>query len=151
MAATGQSNESLIQFHAEDTDFRLSVPELIAIWLEGVAAHYSYSIGALHIIFCSDNYLHKLNVDYLQHDTLTDIITFPYSPAEAPIIADVFISIDRVRSNALDLGLSENRELQRIMVHGLLHLCGFDDKNPEEKAQMTRAEDHALELFDKIS
>lgn len=114
-------------------------------WIEKVALAENCQIHKIQYIFCNDAYLHDLNVRYLDHDTLTDIITFPFQ--EPPILeGDIFISVERVNENARELGLAEQDELDRVMIHGLLHLCGYRDKSPEEKAQMTQKENEALQI-----
>lgn len=105
----------------------------------------SARLKGLHYIFCSDSYLHEINVTHLQHDTYTDIITFPYS--YQPIHSDIFISIDRIHDNARQLQIPYERELLRVIIHGVLHLIGYDDKTPTLKAAMRRAEDDAIDLF----
>jgi probable rRNA maturation factor len=141
--------EHAIEFFNEDLDFEPPTPERLREWLQAIAARLGQSIAALSYIFCSDAYLHRMNVEYLQHDTLTDVITFPY--ADEPIEGDVFISIDRIRDNAATFGVPMEHELQRVMAHGLLHLCGFGDKSPAEKKQMTEQENLALELWQTMA
>lgn len=134
-----------ICFDAEDVDFQLPDEEKTAAWLKKVIEQAGNTLRLLNFIFCSDDYLHQLNVEYLQHDTLTDVITFPY--AEPPVIAgDIFISIDRVKENAGIFGVSFEKEMARVMVHGVLHLCGHGDETDEEEAQMRKLEDNALAL-----
>ncbi|MCB0635237.1 MAG: rRNA maturation RNase YbeY [Lewinella sp.] len=117
-----------------------------ADWIQGVVEHHQGKLGQVQYVFCSDDYLHQINVEYLDHDTLTDIITFPY--AEPPEVAgDIFISIDRVQDNARELGQSFDRELHRVIIHGILHLCGFSDKSPVEASRMRELEDEALALW----
>lgn len=116
-------------------------------WIEKVILRYKCTLGALSYIFCSDTYLHRLNVEYLDHDTLTDIITFPY--AEPPLVSgDLYISLDRIRDNAQERSLPFVEELKRVVIHGVLHLCGFGDKTPEEAARMRELEDEALAMFE---
>lgn len=113
-------------------------------WLETEVTQRAGQLGQLQYIFCSDAYLHNLNVDFLQHDTLTDIITFPY--ASFPLIAgDLFISTERVAENASERQLAFEQELTRVMVHGVLHLAGQGDKTAEEAQQMRQLEDAALD------
>lgn len=134
-----------IAFHCED------VPEpdidltLLPDWINAVIAHHQATLGELQYIFCSDAYLHQLNLEYLQHDTLTDIITFPY--AEPPLVSgDLYISLERVADNALDHQLPFATELHRVIIHGVLHLCGYGDKTPAEAARMRVLEEEALAL-----
>ncbi|NJO86679.1 MAG: rRNA maturation RNase YbeY [Lewinella sp.] len=112
-------------------------------WLSAIAADYGTQLTAINYIFCGDEYLHNLNLQYLNHDTLTDIITFPLSPPPS-ITADLFISTERVADNALQLGQTYHQELCRVMIHGVLHLCGLSDKATEAAAAMRQAEDKAL-------
>jgi len=103
-------------------------------------------ISECQLYFCSDKYLHQLNVEYLQHDTLTDIITFPYN--DPPIVhSDIFISIDRVRENAKELHVSFEQELHRVIIHGILHLCGYKDKTKEEAKLMRQKEEAMLKFL----
>lgn len=141
--------ETGIFFDSEDTDFRLEDEQRAASWLEGLIRRENCRLGCLNFIFCSDDYLLQLNIDYLQHDTLTDIITFPY--AEPPQVeGDVFISIDRIRDNAMTYQTGFDHELRRVMAHGVLHLCGYGDKTEPESALMRQKEDEALRCFDSL-
>jgi rRNA maturation RNase YbeY len=135
-----------IYFTSEDVEFSLPNEASIAMWLHQIIEQEDKSLHLLNFIFCSDKYLHRLNVEYLGHDTLTDIITFPYQ--EPPIIeGDVFISIERVKENAAEFSTSFYEELRRVMAHGVLHLCGYGDKTKTEEKQMRLKEDEALSLF----
>lgn len=118
------------------------------IWLNSVAKleNQKWTIIELNYIFCTDDYLHQLNVEYLQHDTLTDVITFDNSENQGEIEGDIFISIDRIKDNAQDFGVSINEELRRVMVHGLLHLLGYGDKTETEVKLMRSKENHYLQL-----
>lgn len=136
----------VICFNTEDIDFVLENEEGTEQWLKQVIEQEGRSLRLLNFIFCNDEYLHQLNVEYLQHDTLTDVITFPY--AEPPIVeGDIFISIDRVRENASIFQASFEKELSRVMVHGVLHLCGHGDKTEAEEANMRNLEDNALKMI----
>ena len=115
-------------------------------WLRLVAAHYGFAVGELTYILCSDEKELAVNREFLGHDYYTDIITFDYTTPQC-INGDVFISWETVQSNAAEVGVSAERELLRILAHGLLHLTGQGDKTPETKAEMTRKENHALGLF----
>ncbi|MGN6533492.1 MAG: rRNA maturation RNase YbeY [Ginsengibacter sp.] len=99
---------------------------------------------AVSYIFCSDEYLLKLNKEYLNHDTLTDILTFTLSGVSLPIVSEIYISIERVRENAQIHGVDFLNELYRVMIHGILHLCGYNDRTPEEKKVMKNKEDYYL-------
>ena len=104
-------------------------------------------IEALHYIFCSDEFLHRMNQDYLGHDTYTDIITFPLSRKGQPLVADIYISIDRVRDNSTNLQTRFLQELHRVVFHGALHLCGYKDKTAREVETMRCMEDRWLDKF----
>jgi len=134
-----------INFYPEDIDFKLDQPKLIAEWIQSAVQQEGKSIFSLSYVFCSDNYLHELNVQYLQHDTLTDVITFPYE--ENPIEGDVYISIDRITDNAEQFNVPFMEELSRVIIHGTLHLMGYGDKTPEEKKIMTKMENKYLTLL----
>ena len=105
-------------------------------WIKAVAAQYGFSIGELNYIFCDDEKILSVNLEFLQHDYYTDVITFDYS-TPSRVNGDIFISLDTVRTNAEQVGASFIHELYRIIIHGLLHLTGQADKTPETKAQMT--------------
>ncbi len=115
-------------------------------WLQEVINRESCRLHGISYIFCSDEYLHRLNVHFLQHDTYTDIITFPYSAPPA-VEGDIYISIDRVKENAGSFGTEFDTELHRVMVHGVLHLCGYGDKTDEEEVNMRQKENEYLALF----
>jgi rRNA maturation RNase YbeY len=135
-----------ISFFAEEIDFTPANPDTLRRWIEKVILHEKATLNFVNYIFCDDAYLLKLNQEYLQHDTLTDIITFPYH--DPPTVeGDVFISIDRIHDNAHQFGVSFEQELHRVMIHGVLHLCGYEDKDAAAKALMTEKEDAALGLL----
>lgn len=139
--------ENVISFFTEDIDFELAHPDRIEQWISQVIERENCQLVNINYIFCSDIYLHNLNVEYLQHDTLTDIITFPYN--DPPIIhSDIFISIDRIRENAKELKLTFEQELHRIIIHGVLHLCGYKDKSDLEAKLMRKKEEEMLALLD---
>jgi probable rRNA maturation factor len=137
-----------IIFNVEDIDFELPNTEAVIAWIHRVAESEDKRIGAVSYIFCSDNYLIELNREYLKHDTLTDIITFPY--AKAPIEGDIFISLDRVQDNAKDFGVAFEQELRRVIIHGVLHLCGYGDKTKAQAAVMRQKEDAALAIYASV-
>ena len=120
------------------------------LWLTNVAEAEGTQLFNINYIFCSDVYLHRVNVEYLNHDTLTDVITFPYSQPPQPIESDIFISVDRCRANPKIYGNSFNTEIHRVMVHGLLHLLGYNDKTKKQKAEMSAKEDYYLSLRPEI-
>lgn len=134
-----------IVFHSEEIDFELSNGEKLAEWIESSASAEGKAISAVNIIFCSDEYLYQMNMDYLQHDTYTDVITFPYSSNEDDFIeGDIFISVERTAENAKKFGVSAELELNRVIIHGILHLIGYDDKTAHKKKIMTAKEDEYL-------
>lgn len=134
-----EETEEGISFAQEDIEFTLPDETQTESWLLMAIQTEGYIPGPISIIFCSDDYLYNLNVQYLDHDTLTDVITFPYS--DEIVSGDIFISIDRVRDNASTLSVPFLHELHRVMVHGTLHLMGYEDDLPEKKAIMREKED----------
>jgi rRNA maturation RNase YbeY len=134
-----------IAFHSEEIDFELSNSEKLAQWIEASASAEGKAVSAVNFIFCSDEYLYQMNMDFLQHDTYTDVITFPYSsPEDSFIEGDIFISVERTVDNARKFGVSPEIELHRVMIHGVLHLIGYDDKSPAKKKIMTAKENEYL-------
>ena len=138
----------MILFHFE-TDFQLTRKLLHKRWLAALAAHEGFKIGEVNYIFCDDDYLLKINLAYLNHDTLTDIITFDYVEGKL-LNGDIFISIERVRENSKLFSVSFEQELLRVLSHGLLHLCGYKEKSDEEAVVMRGKEDFAIQLFSTI-
>lgn len=138
--------DSYILFN--DTTQTLDTDELnlLRSWVISTAKNEGFSVGELSFIFCDDKYLHKINLEFLNHDTLTDIITFDYS-SEDEIAGEIYISIDRVNENAKSFNQDTAQEIRRIIIHGVLHLFGYKDKSPEEKTQMTSKEDYYLSLL----
>ena len=135
-----------IEFHSEDIEFSLSNPEQVSDWIASIIEQHDFELAALTYIFCSDDYLHQINVEYLDHDTLTDIITFDNADEEGIVEGDIFVSIDRVRDNAQTLGIPFEDELHRVLIHGVLHLLGFKDKTEEQETLMRKQEDSSLSL-----
>ncbi|MCL4113825.1 UNVERIFIED_CONTAM: hypothetical protein GTU68_037550 [Idotea baltica] len=134
-----------IHFHSEDIPFELANPTKVADWISAVVVEHGYSIAEVSYIFCNDDYLLQVNQEHLDHDYFTDIITFPLHEAgSTALISDMFISIDRVKDNASSIKAPFLDELHRVMIHGILHQIGFDDKTEELKSQMRVAEDAAL-------
>lgn len=120
-----------------------SVQAGLVQWIEAVIIARAGRPGNINYIFCGDDYLHRINVEYLDHDTLTDIITFPYE--QFPVVSgDLFISTERVADNAKELGTDYRDELHRVVIHGVLHLCGQGDKTEVEAGEMRRLENWAL-------
>ena len=136
-----------IEFMVEDVpEFQLSDAKELIEWIERIAAVHEYRIVQLTYIFCSDEYLHRMNVEYLDHDTLTDVITFDNSDDSDILEGDIFISVERVHDNAKDLGVSFRDELHRVMIHGVLHLLGYHDKDLLSQTAMRAKEDHCLAM-----
>jgi|TARA_B110000902_G_C13734913_1_gene370479 probable rRNA maturation factor len=134
-----------VSFHRENVSLNAD-EKLIIKWLTNSVNSLDYSIGELSFVFCSDDYLRKLNIKHLNQDYFTDVITFDYSK-EMSLIGDVFISTERVKENAKLFNVSFNEELFRVIIHGVLHLCGFKDKTKEEKAEMRSKENDFLSLI----
>ena len=135
----------MINFNYE-TDFNLDNEEAIAAWLGNVITSENKKEGEINYIFCDDEYLHKINVEYLDHDTLTDIISFDYSMGNE-LHGDIFVSIERVKDNAADFNVSFEEELKRVLVHGILHYCGYKDKGEAEELLMRSKEDEKMAMF----
>jgi rRNA maturation RNase YbeY len=139
-----------INFFTEDIKFDLTQKQKRKNWLKQIAQSENFKIGELNYIFCSDEYLYQINVDYLNHHTYTDIITFDNSEEEKLIEGDIFVSIDRVKENAQKLKQEESSELSRVISHGLLHLMGYKDKTKTDAEVMRSKEAFAIELFQTI-
>ncbi len=135
----------MITFNYE-TDFVLNDENLFRNWISDFLKWKLFQVGEINYIFCDDSYLHKLNVEFLQHDTLTDIISFDNSLGKL-ISGDIFISIERVQENAKDYNVSFNEELQRVMIHGILHYMGYKDKSDNEKTAMRNLENEAIKFL----
>jgi rRNA maturation RNase YbeY len=135
----------MVLFHSE-TSFQLSHKMMYKRWLAELAQSHGKQLGDVNYIFCDDDYLLQLNLQYLQHDTLTDIITFDYVEGTR-LNGDIYISVERVRENAGIFGVTFEEELLRVIAHGLLHLCGFKDKSKSEAQEMRKQEELAMKLF----
>ncbi len=133
-----------INFFNEDTDFKPKQKGKIREWVKTTAKAEGRSTGDVNFVFCSDPYLLTINKQYLNHHTLTDIITFDNTEQKHVLSGDVFISIDRVRENANSYSVSERDELHRVIIHGILHLCGYRDKTAEDQELMREKEDFYL-------
>ena len=140
----------MITYFTEDSDFVFKGKLLNNRWLKMVAESEIKRIGDISIIFCSDNYILDVNIKYLQHDYFTDIITFDYVEGDV-ISGDMMISVDRVRENAKTFGVSFERELHRVIIHGVLHLLGNGDKSEKEAKKMRSLEDAALAVWDSLA
>nr|WP_315154784.1 rRNA maturation RNase YbeY [uncultured Flavobacterium sp.] len=135
----------MINFNYE-SEFTLENEEAIADWLSAVIVSENKSEGEISYIFCDDEYLHKINLEYLNHDTLTDIISFDYTMGNE-ISGDIFVSIERVLDNAKDYNTLFEDELKRVLVHGVLHYCGYKDKSEADEALMRSKEDEKIKMF----
>ena len=131
-------------------DFNLPNENKISEWISIIIKTENFKEGEINYIFCDDDYLHKLNVEFLNHDTLTDIISFDYSVGKE-LHGDVYISIDRVRENAIEFNVPFENELQRVIIHGVLHYCGYKDKTESDAKQMRFKEDNALKQLTDIN
>jgi rRNA maturation RNase YbeY len=134
-----------IHFFQEETRFKLPHPRITSRWIHSAVKAEKKKISAINFIFCSDRYLKEMNVEYLAHDTYTDVITFDYSDSSG-LQGDVFISVDRVRENAQKFQSTLENELHRVMIHGVLHLLGYTDKTKAGKLLMRKKEDAYLSL-----
>ena len=138
--------EENINFETEDIHFELTNYQQVSEWIKQVIHNHDFELGELTYIFCSDEYLHKINLEYLDHDTYTDIITFDNADEDGTIEGDIFVSVERVKENAAELKIPFEDELHRVLIHGVLHLLGHDDTTPELKAAMRKEEDKCLSL-----
>ena len=134
-----------VSYFAEDVKMPAIKKRETTDWIHRVASEYGKKCGDIAYIFCSDEKILEVNKAYLQHDYYTDVITFDYTEGDK-IGGDIFISVDTVRSNAEQFGTDYDEELHRIIIHGVLHLCGINDKGPGEREIMTRHENEALKL-----
>jgi len=135
----------MITFNYE-TDFELQNEDHFESWIETIIESEDFTVGEINFIFCDDDYLHKINVEYLDHDTLTDIISFDYTIGNL-ISGDIFISIERVKDNAKEYDVSFDKEILRVMSHGILHYCGFKDKSDADAQIMRAKENEKMIMF----
>jgi rRNA maturation RNase YbeY len=135
----------MISFNYE-TDFELENETHYEDWISRIIESEGFDEGEINYIFCDDEYLHKINVEYLDHDTLTDIISFDYTVGNL-IQGDIFVSIERVHDNASDFNVSFEDELKRVLSHGVLHYCGYKDKSPKDEALMRSKEEEKMQMF----
>lgn len=142
----------MICFFSEDITFNLRSKLVVKRWLKELAQRGGYTVGDINYIFCSDAYLLEMNKQYLGHDYFTDIITFDNreDPQSKRVDGDIFISIDTVRANGVEYGEGFDRELRRVIAHGLLHLTGYDDGTEAEQKRMRAAENSALALLEQL-
>lgn len=136
----------MVSFDSKNVEMPLLDLARVGRWLEEVAASHDYRIGNVNYLFCDDEEILRVNREFLRHDYYTDIITFDYTHRDK-IGGDIFISLDTVRSNAVEMKVGYDQELLRVIAHGVLHLCGIDDKGPGEREIMEQAENDALALW----
>lgn len=136
----------MISFQNQSISFKLKDKTKLKLWIKSIVDKEKHVIGTLNYIFCSDDELLEINVKHLNHNTFTDIITFDYTE-DKKISSDIFISIDRVIENSKKFDTSFENELQRVMIHGALHLCGYKDKTKSDAELMRKKENWALKLF----
>ena len=135
----------MVTFNYE-TDFMLIDEKKHADWVCTIIRSEGFLVGEINYIFCNDDYLHAINMQYLNHDTLTDIISFDYTEGKL-ISGDIFVSVERVKDNALDFKVSFEEELKRVLAHGVLHYCGYKDKTKEDALLMRNKEEEKILLF----
>jgi len=138
---------SLIQFFTEEVDFTPEHEPQLLDWIVNAISSEGFDAGVINIIFCNDEYLSELNQRFLERDTLTDVIAFDYRENARDVSGDIFISIDRTAENAMKYGQSFEEETCRVIIHGVLHLCGYSDKSPAEQSLMRSKEDYYLSLL----
>ena len=139
----------MIRYFCEDIRFTYKNKLANNRWLKMVAGSEIRKIGDINVIFCSDNYILDVNIKYLQHDYFTDIITFDYCEGKV-LSGDLFISVDSVRENSIEFGTDFEEELHRVIVHGVLHLIGYDDHTEEDKKLMRQKENYYLQMRSQI-
>ncbi len=135
-----------INFYSEDIEFTISQPRKLSSWIRNTILKEKKKLKELNYIFCSDEHLRNINIQFLKHKTYTDIITFDNSEDRNKIEGDIYISIQRVEENAIKFKTSFEDELHRVIIHGVLHLLGYSDKTSIEKAAMRKKEDLYLSL-----
>ncbi len=135
----------MISFNYE-LDFSLEQEDIYASWIETIVESENKILGEISYIFCDDDFLHNINMQYLNHDTLTDIISFDYTEGDV-ISGDIFVSIERVIDNAKDFNVPFDEELKRVLAHGVLHYCGYKDKSDTDALLMRSKEEEKIKLF----
>jgi rRNA maturation RNase YbeY len=142
----------MINLQTENIKFTLKNKTLLKQWIKEVIEKKKRKAGEITFVFCNDDYLLNINKQYLNHDTFTDIITFDYSKEDnkQPISGDIFISLERVKENALKYSKTLENELHRVIIHGVLHLLGYTDKTKIAKEEMTKQENLCLKIFEKM-
>lgn len=136
-----------INYFSQKPRFKLAQPRKTTSWIKNTIKNEGKSLLGLTYIFCTDEYLRQINIEFLDHKTYTDIITFNYNPSEKEIEGEIYISVDRVRENAKTFKTDFPTELNRVMIHGVLHLLGYNDKTKAEKEAMREKEDACLSLW----
>ncbi len=139
-----------VSFHSADRTLTLAGKTVVKSFIQQIFRKEKRALASIHYIFCSDQHLLQMNRDFLQHDYYTDIITFALTGKDEPVVAEIYISIDRVKDNAKELGISFKEEILRVIFHGALHLCGYKDKKKSEITLMRSKEDQYLRLFEKF-
>ena len=139
----------MVRYYNDSTTYRLREKRKVAAWLKMVAEQEGYTLGDVTYIFCSSEVHRKMNVDFIGHDYFTDIITFDYSDRKGTrvVSGDIFIDVETVADNARIYGVTARQEMLRVVVHGVLHLCGQKDKSPRDEKQMHRKEDKYLAMY----
>ena len=138
----------MVRYYNDSTTYRLREKRKVAAWLKLVAEQEGYTLGDVTYIFCSSEVHRKMNIDFIGHDYFTDIITFDYSELEeGEVSGDIFIDVETVADNARIYGVTARQEMLRVVVHGVLHLCGQKDKDPEDEKEMHRKEDKYLAMY----
>jgi len=138
---------SSISYFKSGVSFRLTKKKILSNWIQKVAKNEGYKIESIVFVFCSDQAVLKMNKDFLNHNYYTDILTFDLSENKGKLNGEIYISIDRVLENAISFKTSFKRELSRVMIHGILHLMGYDDKTPSKAQKMRQKEDACLSLL----
>ena len=138
----------MVRYYNDSTTYRLREKRKVAAWLKLVAEQEGYRLGDVTYIFCSSEVHRKMNIDFIGHDYFTDIITFDYSELDEGVVSgDIFIDVETVADNARIYGVTARQEMLRVVVHGVLHLCGQKDKDPEDEKEMHRKEDKYLAMY----
>jgi len=143
-------SEYSINLYHEGVEYHIDNERVVKNWLESYIKNAKYAFRRLSIIFCTDEYLYKLNKEFLNHHTNTDILTFDHAEKKMTVDGELYISMDRVKENATKFKVKHQRELLRVIIHGLLHLTGYDDKSIEERKGMRVKEEEELLRYDKL-
>lgn len=136
----------MISFHNQTIPFKLKQKTKLKQWIKAITETEKHVLGEINYIFCTDNELLEINQKHLNHNTFTDIITFDYTE-NTTINSDIFISVERITENATKFNVTFEEELHRVMIHGILHLCGYKDKSKADAELMRKKENGALKIF----